>query len=472
MRYPQLKRRDGAIVNTAAIAAFREGFAGQAILSQDDGYDAARQIWNASIDKRPGLIARCAGTTDVVRAVKFARANDLLVAIRSGGHNVAGRALCDDGIVIDLSTMTGVFVDTRQRTVRVRGGTTLGELDRETQLHGLAVPVGVVSRTGVAGLALGGGVGWLVRKHGLTCDNLLSCEVVTAKGEVITADAECHPELFWGLRGGGGNFGIVTSLLFRAHPVTTVLSGVVLYPRAVAAALFRHYRDFMATAPEELTAYAGLISTPEGAPVTAVILCYSGDITEGERMVQPLRSFGTPLMDAVQPMPFGAMQALFDSSILDNTFNYWKSTFLTELSDEAIGLIVDHGNRIESPLSATMIEFYGGAAGRVGSTDTAFGQRQAQFNIGINAQWTDPADSERHTGWARTMWDALRPYSSGGYFLNFLGDEPASTIRAAFGPNYKRLARLKAEYDPTNFFSLNQNILPATDPRQQLLACE
>lgn len=462
MQVPQLKRRDGIPVDVAVVEAFREVFAGQMILPQDERYDAARQIWNASIDRHPGLIARCAGTADVVRAVRFARANDLLVAVRGGGHNVAGRALCDGGIVIDLSAMTGVFVDPKARTVRVRGGTTLGELDRETQLHGLAVPVGVVSPTGIGGLALGGGVGWLVRKHGLTCDNLLSCEVVTAEGEVITADAETHPDLFWGLRGGGGNFGIVTSFLFRAHPVATVLGGLVLYPREVAGEFLRHYREVMATAPEELTAYAGLISTPDGAPATAVVLCYSGDdLSVGARVVQPLRSFGTPLMDAVQPMPFLAMQSMLDGAFPDRAHNYWKSTFLAALSDEAIDLIVEHGNRAGSPLSGVVVECYGGAYSRVGATDTAYGQRQSVFNLGITAQWMDPADGDRHIAWARAAWEAMQPHSSGGGFLNFIDNEPADVIRAAFGPNYARLAEVKVKYDPDNFFSLNQNVPPA-----------
>jgi hypothetical protein len=461
MQTPSLKRRDGAVVDTAAIAAFREGFAGQAILPDDAAYATARRIWNASIDKHPGLIARCAGVADVVRAVRFAREQDLLVAVRGGGHNVGGRALCDDGIVIDLSAMTGVFVDPAQRTVRVRGGTLLAEVDRETHLHGLAVPLGVVSRTGVAGLTLGGGVGWLVRKHGLACDNLLSCEVVTATGEIVTADAETNPDLFWGLRGGGGNFGIVTSFLFRAHPVSTVLGGLVVYPREVAGALLRHYREVMATAPEELTAYCGLISTPDGTPAAAVALCYSGDLAEGEKVVAPLRNFVPPLMDVVQPMPFPVMQSILDGAFPDRAHNYWKSTFLTELTDEAIDLIVEHGNRAGSPLSGVIVELYGGAYSRVGATDTAYGQRQSEFNLNISAQWTDPADSDRHIAWARAAWDAMQPHSSGGGFLNFIADEPEPVIRAAFGPNHARLTEVKAKYDPTNFFSLNQNVLPA-----------
>ncbi len=461
MEIRKLKRRDGSIVDKAPIDAFRSAFHGQVIQPGDACYDKARRIWNASVDKRPGLIARCSGVADIVDAVKFARANDLLVAVRGGGHNVGGRALCDDGIVIDLSAMKGVFVDPERRTVRVEGGATLGDVDRETHLHGLAVPTGVVPRTGIAGLTLGGGVGWLVRKYGLTCDNLLACEVVIAEGKLLTASAEHNADLFWGLRGGGGNFGIVASFLFQAHPVSTVLGGLVLYPREEAGALLRHYRAFMASAPEEVTAYAGLISTPEGQPAVGIIACYCGDLDEGEQALRPLRRFGTPLVDAIQPMPFPAMQKLIDGSFPDRTFNYWRSTFLKELSDKAIDLIVAHANRIESPLSGIVVEFYGGAAGRIGPADTAFAQRQAEYNVGIMAQWVDDAESERHIGWARAMSEALKPYASGGYLLNFLSEENPDAVRAAFGTNHARLRALKAKYDPINFFSLNQNVTPS-----------
>ncbi len=281
MRNLKLKQRVGTAIDAALIETFKTNFSGPVIQPGDAAYDTARRIWNASIDKYPGLIARCTGVSDVIQAVTFARANDLLVAVRGGGHNVGGRALCDDGIVIDLSPMKGIFVDPQQRTVRVQAGVTLGELDRETHLHGLAVPAGVMSRTGVAGLTLGGGVGWLVRKYGLTCDNVLSCEVVTADGRLLTADDKTNPDLFWGLRGGGGNFGIVTSFLFRAHPVATVLSGLVIHARDQAGAVFRHYRDFMTTAPDEVTAYAGLITTPDGMPAVALVACYCGDLAAG-----------------------------------------------------------------------------------------------------------------------------------------------------------------------------------------------
>jgi FAD/FMN-containing dehydrogenase len=457
----RLKQRNRAAVDSVAIEQFAKGFRGPLIQPADPAYDQARRIWNACIDRHPGLIARCAGAADVVHAVKFARAQDLLVAVRGGGHNVGGRALCDDGIVIDLSAMRGVFVDPLARTARVQGGATLGDVDRETHLHGLAVPAGVISRTGIAGLTLGGGVGWLVRKYGLTCDNLLAAEVVTAEGAVVTASAESNPDLFWGLRGGGGNFGIVTSFLYRAHRVSFVLGGLILHPRERAAALLRHYRDFMATAPEELTAYAGLITTPDGMPAAGLIVCWCGDAAAGERALKPLRSFGPPLVDAVQPLPFPAMQTLLDDAFPEGTYNYWKSSFVKELSDAAIDLIVAHANRAQSPMSTTVIEYYAGAANRVGDAETAFAQRRAEYDVGIMAQWTDPAEAETHTAWARAFSDALKPHSSNAYLLNFVGEESPDTIRAAFGNNHPRLAQLKAKYDPTNFFSLNQNVKPA-----------
>ncbi|MEJ0096148.1 MAG: FAD-binding oxidoreductase [Methylocella sp.] len=460
MKTATLKRRDGASVDDATVGAFKSEFDGRVTLPGDAGYDVARKIWNANIDKRPGLIARCSGVSDVVRAVKFARANDLLVAVKSGGHNVGGRALCDDGIVIDLSAMKGIFVDPALRTVRVQAGALLCDVDRETHLHGLAVPVGTVSKTGIAGLTLGGGIGWLVRKYGLTSDNLLSCEVVTAEARVVTANADVNADLFWGLRGGGGNFGVVTSFLYRAHPVSSVLGGLLLYTRDQAAAVLRHYRAFMASAPDELTAFAGLISLPDGMPVVGVLPCYCGDLSEGERVLKPLRSFGSPILDAIQPMPMPAMQKLLDGGSPDGSHNYWKSTFLKELSDDAIDAIIDYANRAESPLSGIVIELFGGAAGRVGAADTAFAQRQAEYNVQIAAQWTNAAESEKHIGWARAASDALKPYSSGAYMLNYLGDEKPDAVKAAFGSNYKRLAELKTKYDPTNFFSLNQNVEP------------
>jgi hypothetical protein len=456
----ELKNTKGMVVSHDRIERFQAAFRGEVIQPGDSGYETARKIWNASIDKHPGIIARCAGVADVVAAVNFARENELLVAVRGGGHNVSGRALCDDGIVIDLSGMKGIHVDAKNHSARVQAGATLGDLDRETHVFGLAVPAGIISKTGIAGLALGGGVGWLVRKYALTCDNVLSFDIVTADGNPRVASANENEDLFWALRGGGGNFGVVTSFEFRVHPVSTVLGGLVIYPRDRAVEVLRFYRDFTQSAPEELTAYCALMHTPDGIPAVAVIACYCGDLTEGEKVFKPLRAFGSPMLDEIQPMPFPQMQTLLDAAFPDGNQNYWKSTFLRELSDDAIAVLVEHANRATSPLTGVTIEFYGGAASRVGVSESAFAQRQAQYDLVIVAQWVDPGESQRHIGWARGLADSMRPFSSGAYFLNFLGEEGEDTIKAAFGPNYDRLKVIKMKYDPENFFCMNQNIKP------------
>jgi hypothetical protein len=456
----QLLNTKGRTVDEERIGQLKKGFRGRLIRPEDDHYDYARKIWNASVDKRPGLIARCVGVGDVVAAVRFARENDVLVAVRGGGHNVGGRALCDDGLVIDLSQNRGVYVDPKRRTARVHAGALLGDLDCETHVYSLAVPAGVVSKTGVAGLTLGGGVGWLVRKFGLTCDNVRSFELVTAEGESLTASADENQDLYWALRGGGGNFGVVTSFEYQAHPVSTVLGGMILHPRDKALELLKFYREFILGAPEELTVFAGLLCAPDGTPVVGAIACYCGDLAAGEAALKPLRAFGTPILDAIQPMPFPQMQSLLDDSFPDGNQNYWKSTFTQELSDDAIATIVEHANQAKSPFTSVVIEFYGGAMSRIGAADTAFAHRDAVWDIGIMAQWTDPKESEQHIAWARGMAEAVRPFSSGAYLLNFLGEESDATIRAAFGSNYSRLAAIKNKYDPTNFFRINQNIPP------------
>jgi hypothetical protein len=439
-------------IDPALIDTLEADFRGEVILPCDEDYEAARQVWNATVDKYPGVIARCAATTDIVSAVKFARANELRVSIRGGGNNVAGRAVCDNGLVIDLSAMKGILVDPQRREVRVQAGALIGELDRETHAYGLAVPAGVYSGTGIAGLTLGGGVGWLARKYGLTCDNLLSCEVVTADGVLITASEDINADLFWGLRGGGG-LCVVSSFLFQAQPVCSVLGGMLLYRRDQAAAVLRHYRDFMGTAPEELTAYAGLVTGPDGRPAVAVMACWCGDATEGEHVLQPLRDFGKPTLDTIQKMPFPAMQTILDDSFPERSCNYWKSTFLTALTDDAIDVIVAHGNRAQSPLSSIMIEFYGGAPGRIGHADTAFSLRQPDYNISIRAQWTRPIEGARHIGWARELWLALTPHSTGGFMTNLSSDIGENANRAMYGSNYPRLAELRSKYDPAGFFN-------------------
>ncbi|HEY2433599.1 MAG TPA: FAD-binding oxidoreductase [Vicinamibacterales bacterium] len=450
----------GTAIEAKRLEPFLAAFRGTVIRPGDSDYDAARRIWNARIDKYPGLIARCSGLADVIEAVRLAREHGLLVAIRGGGHNVGGRALCDGGLVIDLSRMKGIHVDPKARRARVQPGVLLGELDRETHVFGLTVPMGVVSKTGVAGLTLGGGVGWLARKYGLACDQVISFEMVTADGEVLQVSADEHPDLFWALRGGGGNFGVVTSFEYRLHPVKMILGGIVVHSRDSARDLLRFYRTFTQSAPDELAAYAALLHTPDGMPVAAIAACYCGDLAEGERLIAPLRSFGTPMVDAIQPMPFPAMQTVFDAAVPDGHQNYWKSAFLRELSDEAIDVVVRHANEASSPLTGILIEQYGGAASRVGMHETAFAQRQAQYDLGILTQWTDVADSERHVKWTRDFWDAMSVYGSGRYLLNFLGEESDATIRAAFGDNYDRLVEVKTRYDPANFFRVNQNVQP------------
>jgi FAD/FMN-containing dehydrogenase len=451
------KSHAAAITGAALSDALKIDFGGELILPGDTAYEKARKIWNASIDKHPAMIARCSGVADIAGTIAFARANDLPASVRGGGHNVAGRALCDNGVVIDLSMMKGVIVDPQARTVRVQGGATLADVDRETHAYGLAVPTGTVSMTGIAGLTLGGGVGWLVRKYGLTCDNLISCEVVTANGDLITASETANPDLFWGLRGGGGGFGVVSSFLFRLHPVSSVLGGLILYPRDQARDVLRNYRAFMKTAPQDLTAYCALATAPDGKPVIAVALCYSGDLSEGEQVLQPLRTFGSPILDAIQRMPLPAVQKMFDQSFPTGTGNYWKSTFVKSISDDVLDTFLEHGNRAMSPLSSSVVEFYGGAATRDGYPDTAFAQRQAEYNVLMMAQWFDAAESERHIAWARDFWEAMRPYSSGSHLLNLSSDTGEDAARATFGGNYERLAALKSKYDPTNFFCLGSN---------------
>jgi len=440
------------------IQSFRSAFNGEVFEPTDAGYDQANQIWNASVSKRPKLIARCTGVADVIAAVTFARGNNLLTAIRGGGHNVGGRALCDDGLVIDLSRMRSVFVDPTSRRVRIQGGATLGDIDRETHVFGLAVPCGIVPKTGIGGLTLGGGVGWLIRKYGMSIDNLLSVEIVTADGKVLTASASQNEDLFWALRGGGGNFGVVTSFEFQAHPVSTVLGGLLIYPRDKAVEVLRNFRDFMASAPDELTAYAALLHGADGSPLTAIIACYCGSISDGERILAPLRKFGSPVLDGIQAMPFPVMQSLLAPSFPDGNHNYWKSTLQRELPDAAISAIVDHANKLNSPLSVSVFEYYGGAAGRVSRDATAFPHRDLPWDILFLAQWTDPAQTNLHRDWARSGEELLRPYAQNAHLLSALDVESEDVIKTAFGVNLAHLAAIKKKYDPTNFFRVNQNI--------------
>lgn len=448
-------------LDATTVAGLRSRMRGPVLTAADAGYDAARRIWNAMIDKRPALIVRCAGVADVLAAVRFAAAQEALVSVRGGGHNVAGTAVCDGGLMIDLSPMKGIQVDPAARTAWAQPGLLWQEFDHETQAFGLATTGGVVGETGIAGLTLGGGVGWLARKYGLTCDNLLAADIVTADGQLRRANSEENDELFWALRGGGGNFGVVTAFHYRLHPVSTVFAGLVIHPRNAARDVIRFHRDFIAAAPEELASSVGLLTAPDGQPVVALASCYCGDLDEGERVLRPLREFGSPLVDDVKPMPYAGIQGVFGPAFPWGHRNYWKSSFLRELPDAAVDAVIDRANRVQSPLSAVVLEYYGGAASRITADTTAFPHRAATFNCLILGQWRDPAEDPVHVGWARDCWEAVRPWSSGAAYMNALGnDEGVQTVCDAYGVNYPRLAALKAKFDPNNLFRLNQNIKP------------
>jgi FAD/FMN-containing dehydrogenase len=452
----------GADIEAADFERFEAGLGGDLLRQGADGYDAARRLYNATVDKHPGLIVRCSGVADVLRAVEFGRLHDLLTAIRSGGHNVAGKALCDGGLVIDLSRLKGIRVDPGRRTVRAQAGVTYGEFDRETQAFGLATTGGLITSTGIAGLTLGGGLGWLMRKHGLACDNLVSADVVTAEGRMLTASAAENPDLFWGLRGGGGNFGVVTSFEYRLHPVGPVLAGLLIHPLSVARDLLRSYRDFCRAAPDELTAYAALMHTPEdGQPILAVMLAYAGDLAEGERVLAPLRRLGPPVADSVRPMPYCDLQRSLDPIAPSGLQNYWKSDSLRQLTDEAIDIIISHYEATPAPLALAIVEQLGGAVRRVGPGETAFTLRDDDFHFVLMSRWTDPATSESNIRWAREFAAAMRPVSTGAGYVNALSEEDGDKLEAVYGPEtYRRLMALKDRYDPTNFFRVNQNIRP------------
>jgi FAD/FMN-containing dehydrogenase len=464
-----------ATATTIDLEPLREQIRGELISPADEGYEAARSIWNGAIDRRPACVARCSGVADVVAAVRFARERDLSVAVRSGGHGVGGHALCDGGLVIDLSPMKGIRVDPAARTARAQAGALWGELDRETQHFGLATVGGIVTHTGIAGLTLGGGIGWLMRKHGATVDNLLSVDLVTAEGEVLAASEGENADLFWGIRGGGGNFGVVTSFEYRLHQVgPIVLGGPIFHPLEDAADVLRFYREFIADAPDELTTIFNLRLAPplpflpedvHGKPIVMVGACYAGPPDEGFEVVQPLKQFGKPIVDLLEPKPYTALQSMFDPSAPHGWHYYWKSVEVPPLTDEAIETLIEHASALTSPKSYCIVFQLGGALGRVGESETAFSQRQAAHNVNINAVWTeDDPDAERHIGWARGFFDAMQPHASGRVYLNFLGDEGPDRVRQAYGTEqYERLVELKRKYDPTNFFRLNQNIEPVRE---------
>jgi FAD/FMN-containing dehydrogenase len=463
------------VLEEATIQAFKACLRGELLRHGDAGYDPARAIWNGMIDRKPLLMARCTGAADVIAAVNFARANQLLLAVRGGGHNIAGTAVCDGGLVIDLSAMRGIHVDPTARTARAQPGSTWGDLDRETQVFGLATPGGMVSTTGVAGLTLGGGFGWLSRTYGLTVDNLRSVDLVTADGRLLTASATEHPDLFWGVRGGGGNFGVVTSFEYQLHPVgPTVMAGMVLYPMEQAHDVLHFYGEYAVAAPDALGTCAVLRIAPpapflpheiHGQPVVGIIACYAGPLEAGERLTRPLKAFGTPVADLIGPKPFTDHQKLLDAGQPPGRHYYWKSEYLPGLSDAAIETTVSYARRLSSPLTAVLIMQLGGAISRIDEGSTAAGNRAAAFVLNINTSWVDPNESSKHIQWTREFWAAMRPFSTGGVYMNFLSaDEGEERIRAAYGANYDRLVALKNRYDPTNLFRVNQNIKPTIAP--------
>ena len=454
--------RDYAAISGAAVKDFRASLHGESLLPGDEGYNSTRRIWNAMVDKRPTLIARCSGTADVINSVNFARENDLLISVRGGGHNFPGNSVCDDGLMIDLSLMTGVRVDPAAKTVRAQGGTKWGAFDHETQAFGLAAPGGTDPDTGIAGLTLGGGIGWLSGSYGLSCDNLISADVVAADGSMLTASANENPDLLWGLRGGGGNFGVVTSLEYQLHPVgPTVLAGHLVYPYEKARELFALVGEFTTHMPDEMNIITFLATLPEGGDkVCRILLCYYGPIEEGERVIQPLRKFGPPLSDDVRPMTYAEAQAL--ALAPQGRQNYLKSHFMSQVGDEAVDINLDVFDRVTSPLSSVLFQYLGNATRRVPDNDTAFGHRGALCEWATNAVFLDPGESEIHIRWVREFASALSPFSSGPY-INQVGteaEEGTAEIQAAFGDNFEKLASLKQRSDPTNMFSHNHNIRP------------
>lgn len=448
------------MIAEAKLQKLAAGLRGRLLRLADAEYEEARKIWNAMIDRRPAAIVRCADAADVVQGVRFARDNNLLVAVRGGGHNVAGNAVCDGGLMIDLSQMKGIRVDAARQTAEAQPGLTLADFDAATQATGLATTMGTVSMTGIAGLTLGGGLGWLMGKHGLTCDNLLAVDMVTADGEMRQASATENQDLFWGVRGGGGNFGIVTRFEYQLHRLGPVLGGMVIHPFSKAREVLRFYREFTSHIPDQLTLDVGILTGPDGNAVVGVPICYCGALEVGERLVEPLRKFGPPLADLIGPKPYVEVQKTFDAALPPKHHNYWKAGFAPALSDEAIDALVEYAATRPSPASLLIVEQVHGAAARVPVTATAFPHRREQYSLLGLAIWPEPADSEKNIAWARNLWGALQPSMAGSVYVNYLGEEGEERVRSAYGANYERLAALKSKYDPTNFFRMNHNIQP------------
>ena len=458
------------MLDEAILKKFQAGLRGLLMQPNDAGYDEARQVYNGMIDRRPRLIVRCLDAADVMAAVNFGRDNNMLVAVRGGGHNAGGLGVCNDGLVIDLSLMKYTRVDPKARTVRVGGGCTWGEVDHATHAFGLATPSGFISTTGVGGLTLGGGIGHLTRKYGLTIDNLLAVDMVLADGSFVTASLAENEDLFWAIRGGGGNFGVVTSFLFQAHPVSTVFGGPMLWHLDQAAEVMQWYREFITTAPEDLSGFFAFLTVPPGPPfpeplhakkMCGIVWCYTGPLPQAEATFNLIRNFRNPACDLVGPMPFPALQSMFDALYPPGLQWYWKADFVKELTDEAITRHIKYGSELPTMHSTMHLYPINGAAHRVGRNDTAFSYREVNWAEVIVGVDPDPMNKDRIITWARDYWEALHPYSAGGAYLNFLMEEGEDRIKAGFRDNYPRLVAIKNKYDPANFFRVNQNIKPA-----------
>ena len=448
---------------TDQLEQLRGAFSGHLLQAGDDGYDAARAVHNGLVDRRPALIARCQNTADVADAVKYARGAGLDICVRGGGHNVAGRAVVDGALMIDLSSMKGIHVDPTARTARVQGGAIWRELNRETAVHGLAVTGGAISSTGVAGLTLGGGLGWLMSNYGLAADNLLAVELVNADGDVLDVTAESDADLFWALRGGGGNFGVAASFEFRLHPVTMVTGGLIAHPIDAAGDMLRFYREASAAASDDLTVFAALVHAPDGsgAKLAAMVVFHTGAPEEAERELAAFREWGSPLLIQVGPMPYEAMNTILDAGYPAGSLNYWLSSFTSGIPDGLVDTVVERFATVPSPMSAILFEHFHGAVCRVGVTDTAVPHREKGWNLLLPTVWTDPADTERCTAWTRDTHAALAEHLTARRWLNYLGDDQdTNAVRDAYRPNYDRLVELKRRYDPQNVFHHNHNIAP------------
>jgi FAD/FMN-containing dehydrogenase len=449
---------------TDGVTALATSFTGALIGPADAGYEDARKVHNGLIDKRPALIARCRGVADIVDAVKLAREQRLDVAVCGGGHNVAGRSTIDGGVMIDLSLMRGVHVDPNGRVARAQGGATWNAFNRETQLHGLATTGGVVSTTGIGGLTLGGGLGWLMGKHALALDNLISVDLVLADGRVVHASADENADLFWAVRGGGGNFGVAASMEYRLHPVGPMITGgLIAYPFSEAWDMLRFFRDATASLPDEMMVFGGLVHAPDGSgtKLAAMVVVHCGPPEDGGKAVQSIKSFGTPVMDVIGPLSYCQMNTMLDGGYPRGALNYWKSAFMSGLSDDAIRTMIDCFAGCPTPMGQLLLEHFHGAVTRVGVTDTAFPHRAVGYNLLVLSQWMDAKDNAACIAWGRDAYAAMQPFVGGGRYVNYLGDDEQGEVASAYGPNYRRLAQIKAKYDPQNFFRMNQNIVPA-----------